>query len=94
MRRGHRVARAAPARARIGLLGRSLVVVEEIGTARREAGDVILAAAQGALDWGDVHTLQEVVLGTVERATDRPNVFKSVGMAWQDLVIAEHVGRP
>ena len=62
--------------------------------AHREAGDVILAAAQGALDWADVRTLQDVVLGRVGRATDRPNVFKSVGMAWQDLVIAEHVARP
>ena len=77
-----------------GLLGRSLVVVEDLGTAHREAGDVILAAAQGAVDWDDVRTLQDVVLGKVERAGDRPNVFKSVGMAWQDLVIAEHVGRP
>jgi ornithine cyclodeaminase len=75
------------------LLGRSLVVVEDIGTAHREAGDVILAAAQGALDWADVHTLADLVLGRVERATDRPNVFKSVGMAWQDLVIAEHLAR-
>ncbi|KJK10058.1 ornithine cyclodeaminase family protein [Terrabacter sp. AAH1] len=76
-----------------GLLGRSLVVVEDITTAHREAGDVILAAAQGAIDWDDVKTLQEVVLGRVRRAGDRPNVFKSVGMAWQDLVIAEHVAR-
>ncbi|WP_256793995.1 ornithine cyclodeaminase family protein [Terrabacter sp. Ter38] len=76
------------------LLGRSLVVVEDIGTAHREAGDVILAAAQGALDWGDVRTLADLVRGRVERATDRPNVFKSVGMAWQDLVIAEHLARP
>lgn len=76
-----------------GLLGRSLVVVEDLTTAHREAGDVILAAAQGALDWDDVHTLQDVVLGKVQRASDRPNVFKSVGMAWQDLVIAEHVAR-
>ena len=77
-----------------GLLGRSLVVVEDIGTAHREAGDVILAAEDGALDWADVHTLQDLVLGRVERATDRPNVFKSVGMAWQDLVVAEQVARP
>jgi ornithine cyclodeaminase len=76
-----------------GLMGRSLVVVEDLDTARREAGDVILAAAHGALDWADVHTLKDLVLGRVERATDRPNVFKSVGMAWQDLVIAEHVAR-
>jgi ornithine cyclodeaminase len=77
-----------------GLLGRSLVVVEDIATAHREAGDVILAAARGALDWGDVHTLADLVLGRIERASDRPNVFKSVGMAWQDLVIAEHLARP
>ncbi|NUR79639.1 MAG: ornithine cyclodeaminase family protein [Dermatophilaceae bacterium] len=76
-----------------GLVGRSLVVVEDLATAHREAGDVILAAAQGALDWDDVRTLQDVVLGRVQRASDRPNVFKSVGMAWQDLVIAEHVAR-
>jgi ornithine cyclodeaminase/alanine dehydrogenase-like protein (mu-crystallin family) len=76
-----------------GLVGRSLVVVEDVATAHREAGDVILAAAQGALDWAEVCTLSDVVTGRVARATDRPNVFKSVGMAWQDLVIAEHVGR-
>ena len=76
------------------LLGRSLVIVEDLGTAHREAGDVILAAAQGALDWSDVRTLSDLVLGRVERATDRPNVFKSVGMAWQDLVIAQHLARP
>ena len=76
------------------LVGRSLVVVEDLATARREAGDVILAAAQGALDWADVHALADLVTGRVQRATDRPNVFKSVGMAWQDLVIAEHIARP
>ena len=76
-----------------GLVGRSLVVVEDVATAHREAGDVILATAQGALDWAEVCTLSDVVTGRVARATDRPNVFKSVGMAWQDLVIAEHAGR-
>jgi ornithine cyclodeaminase len=75
------------------LLGRSLVVVEDLGTARREAGDVVLAAAQGHLSWDAVRTLADLVLGRFERATDRPNVFKSVGMAWQDLVVAEHASR-
>ena len=75
------------------LLGRSLVVVEDLATARREAGDVILAAAQGHLPWDAVRTLADLVLGRVDRATDRPNVFKSVGMAWQDLVVAEHAAR-
>jgi ornithine cyclodeaminase/alanine dehydrogenase-like protein (mu-crystallin family) len=75
------------------LVGRSVVVVEDIGTARREAGDVILAVADGRLDWADVGTLTDLVLGRRERATDRPNVFKGVGMAWQDLVVAEAVGK-
>jgi len=75
------------------LVGRSVVVVEDIGTARREAGDVILAVADGRLDWADVGTLTDLVLGRRERATDRPNVFKGVGMAWQDLVVAEAIGK-
>ncbi len=49
--------------------------------------------ADGRLDWADVGTLADLVLGRRERATDRPNVFKGVGMAWQDLVVAEAVGK-
>ena len=45
-----------------------------------------------ALTVGDA-SVEDAVLGRVQRACDRPNVFKSVGMAWQDLVIAEHVAR-
>jgi ornithine cyclodeaminase len=40
-----------------------------------------------------VGTLGDLVLGCLTRATDRPNVFKGVGMAWQDLVLAEHATR-
>ena len=72
------------------LLGRSLVVVEDVAAARREAGDVVLAVEEGTLSWDSVRTLRDLVLGRVQRADDRPNVFKSVGMAWEDLVIAEH----
>jgi ornithine cyclodeaminase/alanine dehydrogenase-like protein (mu-crystallin family) len=31
------------------------------------------------------------VTGTVAAPTDRPLVFKSVGMSWQDLVVATAV---
>ena len=75
------------------LVGRSLVVVEDLETALREAGDVVLALAEGALDRGAVHSLRDLVLGEVTRAADRPNVFKTVGMAWEDLVIAEGVAQ-
>lgn len=70
------------------LMGRAQVVVEDIATALREAGDVILAIADGALAAADLTTIRQVVTGEVGRATDRPNVFKTVGMSWQDLVVA------
>lgn len=73
------------------LMGRSLVVVEDVATALREAGDVILAIAEGTLTEADLHPIRQVVRGEVTRATDRPNVFKTVGMGWQDLVIAAGV---
>jgi ornithine cyclodeaminase/alanine dehydrogenase-like protein (mu-crystallin family) len=70
-------------------MGRSVVVVEDLGAALREAGDVVMAIADRVLAEADVHTLADLVAGTVSRATDRPNVFKSVGMSWEDLVVAE-----
>ncbi len=76
-----------------GLVGRSLVVVEDVATARREAGDVLLALAEGTLGPDAIHGLRDLVRGGVTRATDRPNVLKTVGMAWEDLVIAEGVAR-
>lgn len=73
------------------LIGRSLVVVEDVGTALREAGDVVMAIAEGALAPEALHPMKALVTGDVTRAADRPNVFKSVGMAWEDLVIADGV---
>jgi ornithine cyclodeaminase/alanine dehydrogenase-like protein (mu-crystallin family) len=75
------------------LLGRATVVVEDVGTALREAGDVVLAVADGALDPADLVSMGEVVAGATQVPPDRPMVFKSVGMAWQDLVVAEAVLR-
>ena len=75
------------------LLGRSTVVVEDVGTALREAGDVVLALAEGALAEADLVTMVDVVTGRTEVPQDRPLVFKSVGMAWEDLVVAEAVER-
>ncbi|GAA6525963.1 ornithine cyclodeaminase family protein [Intrasporangium sp. DVR] len=71
-----------------GLMGRALVVVEDVGTALREAGDVVMAISEGALAPEALHPMKALVTGELARATDRPNVFKSVGMSWEDLVIA------
>jgi ornithine cyclodeaminase/alanine dehydrogenase-like protein (mu-crystallin family) len=73
------------------LLGRATVVVEDVGTALREAGDVVLAIAEGRLTADDLVPMRDVVTSTVTPPADRPLVLKSVGMSWQDLVVAEAV---
>jgi len=62
------------------------VVVEDRATALREAGDVVLAIAAGALSAERLSTLADLpTLAPVSGIT----VFKSVGMGWQDLAVAE-----
>ena len=73
------------------LLGRGTVVVEDVATALREAGDVVQAVAEGALAAQDLVPLRDVVTAAVAPPADRPLVFKSVGMSWEDLVVAEAV---
>ncbi|GAB96248.1 ornithine cyclodeaminase [Kineosphaera limosa] len=73
------------------LMGRALVVVEDVGTALREAGDVILAVEEGMLQAADLEPLADLVAGRVQRRDDAPNVFKSVGMSWEDLAVARGI---
>jgi ornithine cyclodeaminase len=73
------------------LVGRSLVVVEDPAAALREAGDVVQAVAEGRLSPAALVGLAALVRGEVTRCTDRPNVFKSVGMSWEDLAVAAGV---
>jgi ornithine cyclodeaminase len=75
------------------LLARATVVVEDVATALREAGDVVMAIAEGALTADDLVPMRDVVTGAVTPPPDRPLVFKSVGMSWQDLVVAEAVAQ-
>jgi ornithine cyclodeaminase/alanine dehydrogenase-like protein (mu-crystallin family) len=76
-----------------GLLARSTVVVEERGAAEREAGDVVLAMENGLLRLDDVVELAALVTGRHEVDRERPRVFKSVGMSWEDLVVAAAIHR-
>jgi len=73
------------------LLARATVVVEDPGAALREAGDVVLAIADGALTAADLVPMRDVVVGTALPDPARPLVFKSTGMSWEDLVVAEAV---
>ncbi|SDP37432.1 ornithine cyclodeaminase [Nakamurella panacisegetis] len=64
----------------------STVVVEDKATALREAGDVIMAVAAGALAAQDLLGLAEIL---DESGVPGISVFKSVGMGWQDLAVAQ-----
>ena len=68
---------------------RSMVIVDDRAAAREEAGDLHYAAREG-WSWSDVAAdLHEVVRsGARERPKDRPTLFKSVGLAFEDLVVA------
>ncbi|WP_127793463.1 ornithine cyclodeaminase family protein [Agromyces sp. LHK192] len=75
------------------LMARATVVVEDAATARRECGDVVLAVAEGALDPERLVAMDAVIRGEASIAAGRPIVFKSSGMSWEDLVIAEAIAR-
>ncbi|MEU6985906.1 ornithine cyclodeaminase family protein [Streptomyces sp. NPDC046324] len=67
---------------------RSTVVVEARSAALREAGDIIQPIRAGVLGPDDLWTLAELARGGVPAERHRPRLFKSVGMAWEDLVLA------
>jgi ornithine cyclodeaminase len=75
------------------LLARSVIVVEDCETALREAGDIILALDEGAITENDLIPMRDAIARAAAIPTDRPVVFKSVGMSWQDLVVADAVLR-
>lgn len=71
------------------LLASSTVIVEDLETALREAGDVVLAVSEGTLSRKKLISMREVIAGAAPVAAGQPVVFKSVGMSWQDLVVAD-----
>jgi ornithine cyclodeaminase/alanine dehydrogenase-like protein (mu-crystallin family) len=73
------------------LAARATVVVESRSSALREAGDVIAAIESGAIGPEALHELAALVRGELSPAPGRPRLFKSTGMAWEDLVLAAAV---
>ena len=74
----------------------SFVCCDSKEDARLESGDLIEPVASGALDWLEVHELQEVVAGEVRgrQSDDDIVVFKSNGLAaWDVALAAELLGR-
>ena len=76
------------------LVGRSLVFVEDKSTALRECGDIVMAIEEGYFEAKSLISLSELV-NNPHLANDqsRPKLFKSSGMAWEDLVVAERIFR-
>jgi ornithine cyclodeaminase/alanine dehydrogenase-like protein (mu-crystallin family) len=67
---------------------RSQVTVDDRAAARAEAGDLLHAAAEG-WSWHEIAgDLADLVAERVERDPTRPTLFKSVGLALEDLVLA------
>jgi ornithine cyclodeaminase len=70
------------------LVARATVVVEARTAALEEAGDVVIPIRQGTITTGHLAgNLAELIAGEVV-AGPGPRVFKSTGMAWEDLVVA------
>jgi len=69
---------------------RSRVVVEERAAALEEAGDLIIPLRAGRIDEGHiVADLRKLAAGTqVRRSDDDITLFKSVGLALEDLAVA------
>ncbi|MDF5753728.1 hypothetical protein [Spongiactinospora sp. TRM90649] len=70
------------------LIARGTVVVEARSAALAEAGDLLIPLSAGMITDGHFAVnLAELVVGGVTPGHG-PGVFKSVGMAWEDLVMA------
>lgn len=68
----------------------ALVVVDSLGQARMEAGDLMQASDDGVLDWNEVCELHEVLAGTCPgRSSDQQiTLFESQGLAVEDIALA------
>jgi ornithine cyclodeaminase/alanine dehydrogenase-like protein (mu-crystallin family) len=71
-------------------IARGRIVVESRAAALAEAGDIIIPLRTGVIDDSAIAAdLSEVVAGKLVRADSRDvTVFKSVGIAFEDLVVA------
>ena len=72
------------------LVRRSMVFVDDLLAARSEAGDLVMAQSEGGWSFEDVGgDLVSICRGEVARTgAQQVTLFKSVGLARQDLVVA------
>lgn len=72
------------------LLGHALLMVDQRAAALAEAGEVIAGVREGFIAEHELHELGAVLLGAapLRESAEQITVFKSVGLAVQDLVAA------
>ena len=75
------------------LIVRAQLVVEDTTVALREAGDLLIPLREGVIDAASLVPMRDIIMGATPVDHGRPRVFKSSGMAWEDLVIAGEVLR-
>jgi len=73
------------------VLARSLVVVDQIEAASAEAGEIVSALEEKSITTNDLVELGAVVSGNSASKEYSYTVFKSVGLAIQDISIANTV---
>jgi alanine dehydrogenase len=69
------------------------LVVDSLEQARLEAGDFVAALEDGSIHWSGVRELGQVLIGrqTGRAQTDDVTMFKSVGLALEDVTVAARV---
>jgi alanine dehydrogenase len=77
----------------VGVFARSRVVVDHKGQALSEAGDLARAIREKRLDAADVTEIGDVIVGSAKGRTssDEITLFKSVGVATEDVAVAAAV---
>ncbi|MDB5027756.1 MAG: Ornithine cyclodeaminase [Candidatus Eremiobacteraeota bacterium] len=73
------------------LVGEAALVVDDEAAARTEAGDVILAVAEGAASWDGVAELGAIFAGRAVPRGGRVSVFVSLGLGVEDVAAAAAV---
>jgi alanine dehydrogenase len=69
----------------------SLVVVDSRAQARHEAGDLVPLIEAGTLAWESLLELGDVIIGKVPRPENGIAVFKSLGLAIEDVAVGSLV---
>lgn len=73
------------------LLSKSIVIVDQKEAALSEAGEIISAVEQGLLDVKEIKELGSLILQDTTKYHHQLTVFKSVGLAIQDIAVAQQV---